>query len=147
MTIKNVEVALIDKGWADRRVTPQVPDWHTLKTVAVVGSGPAGLAVAQQLTRAGHTVVVYERADAIGGLLRYGIPNFKMEKSVLDRRLKQMVLEGTTFKPSTRSAATSPASNCSNGSTRWCWRSVRRVRVTSRCPAVNWTASIRRWST
>ena len=102
VTIKNVEVALIDKGWADRRVTPQVPDWHTLKTVAVVGSGPAGLAVAQQLTRAGHTVVVYERADAIGGLLRYGIPNFKMEKSVLDRRLKQMVLEGTTFKPSTK---------------------------------------------
>ena len=67
----------------------------------MVGSGPAGLAVAQQLTRAGHTVVVYERADAIGGLLRYGIPNFKLEKSVLDRRLKQMTLEGTTFKPST----------------------------------------------
>ncbi len=101
VTIKNVEVAIIDKGWADRRVVPQLPNWHTLKTVAVIGSGPAGLAVAQQLTRAGHTVVVYERADAIGGLLRYGIPNFKMEKSVLDRRLKQMVLEGTTFKPST----------------------------------------------
>ncbi len=102
VTIKNVEVSIIDKGWADRRVVPQLPAWHTLKTVAVVGSGPSGLAVAQQLTRAGHTVVVYERADAIGGLLRYGIPNFKMEKSVLDRRLKQMVLEGTTFKPSTR---------------------------------------------
>ena len=100
VTIKNIEVALIDKGWADRRVVPQLPAWHTLKTVAVVGSGPAGLAVAQQLTRAGHTVVVYERADAIGGLLRYGIPNFKLEKSVLDRRLKQMTLEGTTFKPS-----------------------------------------------
>lgn len=101
VTIKNVEVALIDKGWDDRRVVPQQADWHTLKTVAVVGSGPAGLAVAQQLTRAGHTVVVYERADAIGGLLRYGIPNFKLEKSVIDRRLKQMVLEGTTFKPNT----------------------------------------------
>lgn len=101
VTIKNVEVALIDKGWADRRVTPQQPGWQTLKTVAVVGSGPAGLAVAQQLTRAGHTVVVYERADAIGGLLRYGIPNFKMEKTVLDRRLKQMALEGTSFKPGT----------------------------------------------
>lgn len=101
VTIKNVEVALIDKGWADRRVVPQQAAWHTLKTVAVVGSGPAGLAVAQQLTRAGHTVVVYERADAIGGLLRYGIPNFKLDKSVLDRRLKQMVLEGTTFKPAT----------------------------------------------
>lgn len=101
VTIKNVEVAIIDKAWDDRRVTPQVPEWHSLKTVAVVGSGPSGLAVAQQLTRAGHTVVVYERADAIGGLLRYGIPNFKMEKSVLDRRLKQMELEGTVFKPNT----------------------------------------------
>lgn len=101
VTIKNVEVAIIDKAWDDLRVTPQQPEWHTLKTVAVVGSGPAGLAVAQQLTRAGHTVVVYERADAIGGLLRYGIPEFKMQKSVLERRLKQMVLEGTVFKPST----------------------------------------------
>ncbi|GAB3814543.1 glutamate synthase subunit beta [Tessaracoccus terricola] len=98
VTIKNVEVAIIDKAWDDSRVVPQQPAWHTNKTVAVVGSGPAGLAVAQQLTRAGHTVVVHERADAIGGLLRYGIPEFKMEKSVLDRRLKQMVLEGTQFK-------------------------------------------------
>ncbi len=100
VTIKNVEVAIIDKAWDDRRVVPEQPSWHTLKTVAVVGSGPAGLAVAQQLTRVGHTVVVYERADDIGGLLRYGIPEFKMEKSVLDRRLKQMRLEGTVFKPS-----------------------------------------------
>ncbi len=98
VTIKNVEVAIIDKAWDDLRVTPEQPGWHTLKTVAVVGSGPAGLAVAQQLTRVGHTVVVYERADDIGGLLRYGIPEFKMEKSVLDRRLKQMRLEGTVFK-------------------------------------------------
>ena len=98
VTIKNVEVAIIDKAWEDSRVTPQQPEWHTAKTVAVVGSGPAGLAAAQQLTRAGHTVVVYERADAIGGLLRYGIPEFKMEKAVLNRRLKQMVLEGTQFK-------------------------------------------------
>ncbi|MCC2593015.1 glutamate synthase subunit beta [Tessaracoccus sp. OS52] len=98
VTIKNVEVAIIDKAWDDSRVFPQQPEWHTNKTVAVVGSGPAGLAVAQQLTRAGHTVVVHERADAIGGLLRYGIPEFKMEKSVLNRRLKQMVLEGTQFK-------------------------------------------------
>jgi glutamate synthase (NADPH/NADH) small chain len=99
VTIKNIEVAIIDKGWDDRRVTAQPAAWHTGKTVAVVGSGPSGLAVAQQLTRAGYTVVVYERADAIGGLLRYGIPEFKMEKSVLERRLKQMVLEGTSFKP------------------------------------------------
>ncbi|MGO1488325.1 MAG: glutamate synthase subunit beta [Arachnia sp.] len=98
VTIKNVEVAIIDKAWDDSRVVPQQPEWHTDRTVAVVGSGPAGLAVAQQLTRAGHTVVVHERADAIGGLLRYGIPEFKMEKEVLDRRLKQMGLEGTQFK-------------------------------------------------
>ncbi|MFV0428052.1 MAG: glutamate synthase subunit beta [Arachnia sp.] len=100
VTIKNVEVSIIDRAWDESRVVPEQPEWHTGKTVAVVGSGPAGLAAAQQLTRAGHTVVVYERADAIGGLLRYGIPNFKMEKSVLDRRLKQMVLEGTQFKTS-----------------------------------------------
>ena len=98
VTIKNVEVAIIDRAWDDRRVIAQTPEWHSGKTVAVVGSGPAGLAVAQQLTRAGHTVVVYERADAIGGLLRYGIPEFKMEKEVLDRRLKQMRLEGTVFR-------------------------------------------------
>ncbi|WP_394275822.1 glutamate synthase subunit beta [Luteococcus sp.] len=101
VTIKNIEVSIIDKAWDDLRVVPQQPQWHSLKTVAVVGSGPAGLATAQQLTRAGHTVVVYERADAIGGLLRYGIPEFKMEKAVLDRRLKQMRLEGTVFKANT----------------------------------------------
>ncbi|MFZ1412053.1 MAG: glutamate synthase subunit beta [Micropruina sp.] len=98
VTIKNIEVAIIDRAWNDRRVTAVVPEWHTGKTVAVIGSGPAGLAAAQQLTRAGHTVVVYERADAIGGLLRYGIPEFKMEKQVLDQRLRQMRLEGTVFK-------------------------------------------------
>ncbi len=102
VTIKNVEVAIIDRAWSDRRVTAVTPEWHTGKTVAVIGSGPAGLAAAQQLTRAGHTVVVYERADAIGGLLRYGIPEFKMEKAVLDRRLRQMRLEGTVFKTGRR---------------------------------------------
>jgi glutamate synthase (NADPH) small chain len=98
VTIKNVEVAIIDKAWDERRVSPQPPEWLTGKRVAVVGSGPAGLAAAQQLTRAGHTVVVYERADAPGGLLRYGIPEFKMEKSVLDRRIAQMLDEGTNFR-------------------------------------------------
>ena len=97
VTIRNVEVSIIDKAWADLRVVPEQPEWHSLKTVAVVGSGPAGLAAAQQLTRAGHTVAVYERDDRIGGLLRYGIPEFKMEKSVVDARVKQMTLEGTVF--------------------------------------------------
>ena len=98
VTIKNVEVAIIDKAWDDLRVTPQQPAWHTSKTVAVVGSGPAGLAVAQQLTRAGHTVVVYERADAIGGLLRYGIPDFKLDKVHIDRRALQLQAEGVTIR-------------------------------------------------
>jgi glutamate synthase (NADPH/NADH) small chain len=98
VTIKNVEVAIIDRAWESRAVRPQPPEWLSGRTVAVVGSGPAGLAAAQQLTRAGHTVAVYERADRIGGLLRYGIPEFKMEKKHLDRRLDQMRREGTVFR-------------------------------------------------
>ena len=98
VTIKNVEVAIIDKAWDSGDVRPQPPEWLTGKTIAVVGSGPAGLAAAQQLTRAGHTVAVYERADAPGGLLRYGIPEFKMEKIQVDRRIQQMKEEGTVFR-------------------------------------------------
>jgi glutamate synthase (NADPH/NADH) small chain len=98
VTIKNVEVAIIDRAWSSGYVRPQPPEWLSGRTVAVIGSGPAGLAAAQQLTRAGHTVAVYERADRIGGLLRYGIPEFKMEKAVLDRRLDQMRREGTVFR-------------------------------------------------
>ena len=98
VTIKNVEVAIIDKAWEAGDVKPQPPEWLTGKTIAVVGSGPAGLAVAQQLTRAGHTVAVYERADAPGGLLRYGIPEFKMEKVQVERRIQQMKDEGTVFR-------------------------------------------------
>ncbi|MBK5247832.1 MAG: glutamate synthase subunit beta [Actinomycetales bacterium] len=99
VTIKNIEQSIIDKAWADGLVTPQVPDRLTGSTVAVIGSGPAGLATAQQLTRAGHTVAVFERDDRIGGLLRYGIPEFKMEKRHVDRRLAQMEAEGTRFRP------------------------------------------------
>jgi glutamate synthase (NADPH/NADH) small chain len=99
VTIKQVEVSIIDHAFEAGWVLPQPPDRLTGKTVAVVGSGPAGLAAAQQLTRAGHTVAVYERADRIGGLLRYGIPEFKMEKAHLDRRLAQMEAEGTRFRP------------------------------------------------
>ena len=98
VTIKNVEVAIADKAWDSGYVRPQPPEWLTGKTVAVVGSGPAGLAVAQQLTRVGHTVAVYERDDKVGGLMRYGIPEFKMEKKYLSRRLEQMRREGTVFR-------------------------------------------------
>jgi glutamate synthase (NADPH/NADH) small chain len=98
VTIKNVEVSIIDKAWEAGDVAPQIPERLSGKTVAVVGSGPAGLAAAQQLTRAGHTVAVYERADRIGGLLRYGIPEFKMEKRHINRRIEQMRAEGTKFR-------------------------------------------------
>ena len=98
VTIKQVEVSIIDQAFANGWVQPHPPERLTGKTVAVVGSGPAGLAAAQQLTRAGHTVAVYERDDRIGGLLRYGIPDFKMEKKHLEARLTQMMSEGTRFR-------------------------------------------------
>ncbi|AQW30714.1 glutamate synthase subunit beta [Ralstonia syzygii subsp. celebesensis] len=96
--IKSIEHAIIDKAWAEGWVHPQVPRHKTGKTVAVVGSGPAGLAAAQQLARAGHDVTVFEKNDRIGGLLRYGIPDFKLEKTQIDRRTQQMEVEGVTFR-------------------------------------------------
>ncbi len=98
VTIKAVELSIIDKAWENGWIKPEVAKSKTGKKVAIVGSGPAGLAAAQQLARAGHDVTVFERADRIGGLLRYGIPEFKMEKSQIDRRMKQMEAEGVTFK-------------------------------------------------
>jgi len=98
VTIKQVEVSIIDRAWDEGWIVPQPPSVTTGKRVAVIGSGPSGLATAQQLTRAGHQVVVLERADRIGGLLRYGIPEFKMEKANIDRRLAQMEAEGTEFR-------------------------------------------------
>ncbi len=101
VTIERIEYEIVERAWDEGWVTPQVPTVRTGKSVAVVGSGPAGLAAAQQLVRAGHHVTVFERAEKPGGLLRYGIPEFKMEKAVLDRRLAQMEAEGVTFECST----------------------------------------------
>jgi glutamate synthase (NADPH/NADH) small chain len=98
VTIKQVELRTIEEAFSNGLVIPLPPDRLTGKTIAVIGSGPAGLAAAQQLTRAGHTVAVYERGERIGGLLRYGIPEFKMEKSIVDRRIAQMEGEGTRFR-------------------------------------------------
>jgi glutamate synthase (NADPH/NADH) small chain len=99
VTIKTIEHAIVERGWEEGWIEPQIATHKTGKRVAVVGSGPAGLACAQQLARAGHVVAVYEKAARIGGLLRYGIPDFKLEKSVIDRRIAQMRAEGVEFHP------------------------------------------------
>jgi len=101
VTIKSIECAIVDRGWKEGWIEPQVPEKRTGKTVAVVGSGPAGMACAQQLARAGHTVTLFEKNDRVGGLLRYGIPDFKMEKHLINRRLVQMEAEGVTLRTST----------------------------------------------
>src|SRR6187401_3824148 len=99
VTIKSIEATIIDRAWEEGWVTPRTPATSTFKRIAVVGSGPAGLAAADQLNRAGHAVTVFEKSDRIGGLLRYGIPEFKMEKRFLDRRLAVMEAEGVVFRP------------------------------------------------
>ena len=101
VTIKSIECEIVDRGWREGWIEPQLPTRKTGKRVAVVGSGPAGLACAQQLARAGHTVTVFEKNDRVGGLLRYGIPDFKMEKHLINRRAQQMEAEGVEFKTST----------------------------------------------
>ena len=101
VTIKSIECAIVDKGWENGWITPQPPKKRTGKSVAVVGSGPAGLACSQQLARAGHSVTLFEKNDRIGGLLRYGIPDFKMEKHLINRRGVQMEAEGVSFRTST----------------------------------------------
>jgi glutamate synthase (NADPH/NADH) small chain len=100
VTIKTIECAIVDRGWDEGWIAPLVPKQRTGKRVAVVGSGPAGMACAQQLARAGHAVTLFEKSDRIGGLLRYGIPDFKMEKHLIDRRIDQMAAEGVEFRTS-----------------------------------------------
>ncbi|MGB7654054.1 MAG: glutamate synthase subunit beta, partial [Novosphingobium sp.] len=106
VTIKSIECAIVDKGWEQGWIVPQLPARHTGKSVAVVGSGPAGMACAQQLARAGHSVVLFEKADRVGGLMRYGIPDFKLDKQLIQRRLVQMMAEGVEFRTSTEVGVT-----------------------------------------
>ncbi len=101
VTIKNIELAIVEKAWKNGWIKPEIPRHKTGKRIAIVGSGPAGLACAQQLARAGHNVVVFEKNDRMGGLMRYGIPNFKFEKHIIDRRLAQMHAEGVEFRENT----------------------------------------------
>ncbi|HUC10134.1 MAG TPA: glutamate synthase subunit beta [Stellaceae bacterium] len=105
VTIKTIECAIVDRGWQEGWIEPLTPQRLTGKRIAVVGSGPAGLACAQQLARAGHAVAVFEKSDRIGGLLRYGIPDFKMDKSLIDRRIAQMTAEGVQFRSETEVGA------------------------------------------
>src|SRR6516225_7707428 len=108
VTIKTIECAIVDRGWEEGWITPHPPSHRTGKRVAVVGSGPAGLACSQQLARAGHTVTLFEKNDRIGGLLRYGIPDFKMEKRLIDRRIDQMTAEGVGFRTGIEIGVTLP---------------------------------------
>ena len=106
VTIKSIECSIVDRGWQEGWIQPQMPARKTGKRVAVVGSGPAGMACAQQLARAGHAVTLFEKSDRIGGLLRYGIPDFKMEKYLIDRRMKQMAAEGVEYRTGVEVGAT-----------------------------------------
>src|SRR3984957_14220570 len=109
VTIKNIECAIIDRGFEEGWVVPEPPSVRTGKKVAVVGSGPAGLSAAAQLNKAGHTVTVYERADRVGGLLMYGIPNMKLDKSIVQRRVDLLAKEGVTFLTNTEVGKNYPA--------------------------------------
>jgi glutamate synthase (NADPH) small chain len=110
VAIKTIECAIIDRGWQEGWIVPEIPERRTGKRVAIVGSGPSGMACAQQLARAGHDVTVFEKNARIGGLLRYGIPDFKMEKHLIDRRMSQMQAEGVTFRHDTEIGVDLPAS-------------------------------------
>ena len=132
VTIKTIECAIVDRGWEEGWIAPQPPAAKTGKRVAVVGSGPAGLAAAQQLARAGHDVHVFEKNDRIGGLLRYGIPDFKMEKHTIDRRLEQMAAEGVRFRTSVRVGKEKPVKGIAD----WSGETVEAARLTAEFDAV-----------
>ena len=146
VAIKSIEQAIVDKGWKEGWIVPQPPLKKTGKKVAVVGSGSAGMACAQQLARAGHSVVLFEKNDRIGGLLRYGIPDFKMEKLHIDKRMEQMRAEGVEFRPNVHVGVNYDAKNCWMNSTRLLSPVVPKTRVTWKCRAASWTAFISPWT-
>ena len=168
MTIKNIENAIIDRGFAEGWIQPQPPAQRTGKRVAIVGSGPAGLAAAAQLNKVGHAVTVYERADRIGGLLMYGIPNMKLSKELVARRVQLLEQEGIRFVTQTHvgpagrrrgrpdgaaharsgawKSATSTRGNCRISSMPCCWPPARRGRAIWPSPAGICRASISRWT-
>jgi len=111
VSIKDIEQAIVEYGWSEGWIVPEVPKAATGKKVAVVGSGPSGLAAAQQLARAGHAVTVFEKNSKVGGLMRYGIPDFKLDKSVIDRRIGQMAAEGVVFSTNVHVGVTMPATD------------------------------------
>ena len=125
VTIKTIEKSIIDRAFEAELVAPVLAPSRTGKKIAVVGSGPAGLAAAQELARRGHAVTVFEKADRPGGLLRYGIPDFKLEKEIIDRRLEQMRAEGVVFKTGVNCGVDVSATSCAGPTTRWCSRAAR----------------------
>ena len=145
VTIKTIECAIVDRGWREGWIEPLAPARRTGKRIAVVGSGPAGLACAQQLARAGHAVTVFEKADRIGGLLRYGIPDFKMEKWLIDRRAAQMEAEGVTFRTEVEVGVDIPIASLLGEFDAIAMTAGAERRVTSRSLAASWTASISQW--
>ena len=145
VTIKTIECAIVDRAWSEGWLKPEAPAKKTGKKVAVVGSGPAGLACAQQLARAGHEVHVYEKHAKAGGLLRYGIPDFKMEKHLIDRRVEQMTGEGVTFFYNKNVGVDVRSPISSRNMTLLLWLAALRSRAICQSPAVNWLACISRW--
>src|SRR5208282_1820078 len=146
VTIKLIEKNIIDHAWAEKWIAPLPPAQKSGKRVAVVGSGPAGLACAQQLTRAGHSVTLYERSDRVGGLLTYGIPDFKLEKWIVNRRVEQMKAEGVEIVTNCGSESISTPTRCVRSTTLLCSRWARPSLATCRFPDERSRESITRWN-
>ena len=148
VTIKSIELSIVDRAFDEGWIVPRPPATRTWKKVAVIGSGPAGLAAAAQLNRAGHSVTVFEKSDRIGGLLRYGIPEFKLEKRVLNRRLDLLSAEGVVFRTRVNVGEDfAGARICVATSTRSCSPAAPASRAISTCPAASSRASTSRWIT